>query len=218
MKFNYGSNPGGGPTGLSAILFDLGAASDAVTFGSLDFSKNLEMELWGSDTGLQDSWGLEDTGSTGPDGKGVVRSTSPHRYFKLIKTTGYGSMGYRYWGVTADSFVGIPIHIVGNPNSDNNTIVVDGGNWTGTDGSGNSTINYDRVWSDGFGANKSYAGLGAFKDPDRRWENRTWASDGSGLLLDFNPPIPFTTFKYCITSSVGQLAELNGTSLPCHEN
>lgn len=91
-------------------------------------------------------------------------------------------------------------------------MTVDGGNWIGSDGSG-SGINYSRTWSDGFAANSATQGVGPFNNVTKDFANRTNASDGNGLLLTFSPPIPFTSFRYCITSNIGQRVQLNGTPL-----
>ena len=77
-------------------------------------------------------------------------------YIEKIRFTGTSSNGVGVAGITVNNLLLVDNGITGDPgvevpilyiNTDNNQMTVDGGNWAGTDGSGNGGWNQSQVWS-----------------------------------------------------------------------
>ena len=87
--------------------------------------------LYGSETGLPDTWILEATGRVS-DTDEVTSTNNKYRYYMFHKDS--GDMNPANYGIP-DSILDRAVHVV-STNLANNTMVVDGGKWLGSDGSG----------------------------------------------------------------------------------
>ena len=131
----FGVQPTGGNNKLSQVLFDLKTPLHDVVLGHLGGQTLNSLDIYGSDTGDENSWVFI---KNKPTGTALTSSGStPYRYLKIIRVDpgGAGAMAYSNYGIDSGYLPPDEIKVI-SKDEDANTITVDGGDWTGSDGSG----------------------------------------------------------------------------------
>ena len=144
----FGVKPTSGPGGQTQLAYEFTRPLENVEIGH--FSTNSPvLDLYGSDTGLVNSW----TFILNIDNRtqSALSGDRPYKYLKIVRTDAPGSVDYRNYGILESYVPLIKVHVISTgilDGTNSNTMVVDGGTWSGLDGSGIASWNQDEEWTE----------------------------------------------------------------------
>ena len=127
----YGKRPTKNLTNGRGLIYDFVFPAANILFTKFA-SGNAPVELWGSNTGLENSWTLAASAANVGKGSPIESGDVPYRYIIFWKTDTGGTSDSRNWGVS-ESILDNSVNIT-SINTSIPSVTVNGGSWTGSNG------------------------------------------------------------------------------------